>query len=313
MKYFWENRPLQYSLNLIYRSLGFTKQGFHKSLKNHFGREEEKRYLLNLILQIRKDHPTMCCRAMHYKLNPSRFGRDRFIELCREYGFVGRRTRSRRITTDSTGVQRFVNLLQGRELTDIDQAWSSDITYFEIDNQFYYLTFILDCYSRRIIGYRASKRLLTKQTTLPSIQMAVKLRGSEFKQGVIFHSDGGGQYYHGGFLDFTKQHYFKNSMCEFGWENGKAERINGVIKNNYLRHFEIKNYVQLVRQLDRAVRLYNEEKPHVSLGRKTPVEFEKQLAILHKQNKSVMKNSFDVKDQYCGVSNPTISEAKQAI
>ncbi|MBK9108331.1 MAG: transposase [Saprospiraceae bacterium] len=63
-------------------------------------------------------------------------------------------------------------------------------------------------------------------------------------------------------------------MCEYAWENGKAERINGIIKNNYLIHRDIKNYHQLTIEVDRSVQLYNLEKPHKELQRLSPVEFE---------------------------------------
>ena len=82
---------------------------------------------------------------------------------------------------------------------------------------------------------------------------------------LIFHSDGGGQYFDKEFLKLTSLHQFKNSMCEFAWENGQAERINGVIKNNYLIHRTIKSYEELVTEVDRTVYLYNHDKPHIKL------------------------------------------------
>lgn len=74
-------------------------------------------------------------------------------------------------------------------------------------------------------------------------------------------------------------------MCEFAWENGKAERINGVIKNNYLKHRKINNYSDLTKEVDRSVRLYNEDKPHIELQRRSPITFEKEIAYLHKRTK----------------------------
>ena len=74
-------------------------------------------------------------------------------------------------------------------------------------------------------------------------------------------------------------------MCEFAYENGKAERINGIIKNNYLKHRSIKNYQELVKELDRSVSLYNNERPHKSLNFKTPKEIEKN-SILAKADKA---------------------------
>ncbi len=54
----------------------------------------------------------------------------------------------------------------------------------------------------------------------------------------------------------------------------QRERINGVIKNNYLKHRSINTYEELVKEVDRSVYLYNSDKPHIELKRKTPVEFE---------------------------------------
>ncbi len=106
------------------------------------------------------------------------------------------------------------------------------------------------------------------------MKKALQIRGTDLPKGIIFHSDGGGQYYDQDFLALTKHNGFQNSMCEFAYENGKAERINGVIKNNYLRHWDIQDLGQLVKAVDRAVHLYNTDKPHISLQRQTPTTFE---------------------------------------
>ena len=73
----------------------------------------------------------------------------------------------------------------------------------------------------------------------------------------------------------TKKHKIISSMCQYPWENGKAERINGVIKNNYLIHRIINSFEQLQTEVDRSVLLYNNEKPHCKLQRKSPNQFEK--------------------------------------
>ena len=95
---------------------------------------------------------------------------------------------------------------------------------------FYYLTFITDLFSRRILGYIASKTLLTEYTTIPAIQMALKERGKTKIPGLIIHSDGGGQYYSKAFGKITKAAGMKNSMGKSVYENPHAEGINGIIK-----------------------------------------------------------------------------------
>jgi putative transposase len=256
---------------------------------------EQRGYLVSLIAQIRQDHPTLSCRAMYAKLQPEGMGRDRFEQLCRSNGFsIARKTNPFR-TTDSTGVVRFDNLLAGLALSGINEAWSSDITYYEVNKRFYYLTFVMDCFSRRILGYAVSSRLTTEQTTLPALRQAVQARGGTVPPQMIFHSDGGGQYYDKEFLSYTAHHQMRNSMCELAYENGKAERLNGIIKNNYLKFCEIKTFTQLHKNVDRAVVLYNRERPHKSLHYQTPVDFENKAVLLQQQTTPTMTGSLDAK------------------
>jgi hypothetical protein len=263
------------SLNRLYRTLGISKQAFHQRLNRQLQEESYHHQLLFLVYEVRADHPTMGVRDMYYLLRPECIGRDAFEAFCRGFGLVSERPVNYRRTTDSQGVVRFDNLTVGLKLSGINQLWVSDITYFEVNRKFYYLTFILDAYSRLIVGYSVSKRLFTEQTTLTALEMAISCRKGIDLTGTILHSDGGGQYYDKEFLKKTKSLGMVNSMCEYPWENGKAERINGVVKNNYLRHRSIGTFSELVKEVDRSVKLYNEEKPHKSLKRVSPLTFEK--------------------------------------
>ena len=270
---------LSISLAKFYKIIGFSKQNFHQSITRLMAYEEEKNFILPMIQIIRKDHPTLSFRAMYYKINPTKMGRDAFELMCKTEGFSLPRKLNYVRTTNSFGVVRFENLLETAIITNINKAWSSDITYYDLGGTFYYLTFIIDCYSRLIVGHATSKKLSTEQTTLPAFKMALKRRKQSIVEGMIFHSDGGGQYYDKDFLKLTKQYKIKNSMCEYAYENGKAERINGVIKNNYLKHFTIKTFAELKKEVDRSVALYNNEKPHKALHYKTPVEYEKMISF----------------------------------
>jgi transposase InsO family protein len=140
--------------------------------------------------------------------------------------------------------------------------------------------------------------MFTEQTTLPALNQAIALRKGMIKPGMIFHSDGGGQYYDKDFVALTKKYQIQNSMCEMAWENGKAERLNGIIKNNYLIHMQATTEGQLRQNVDRAVGLYNEERPHKSLNYKTPIEYENQLLLLSLQTRPTMTSSFDAKTKH---------------
>lgn len=263
-------------MNQLYTVLDISKQAFHQRMDRLHAMLSEQQQLLVLIHQVRKDHPTMGVRDMYFKLMPESMGRDAFEDFCREEGLMSKLPKNWYKTTDSTGVVRFDNLLIGLTINRINQIWQSDITYFELNGRFYYITFIMDTFSRKILGYKLSKRLLTEHTTLPALKMSIKQRNKDLHKldNVIFHSDGGGQYYDKEFLKLTGKNNFQNSMCEYAWENGKAERLNGVIKNNYLKHRSINSFEELQKEVDRAVWLYNNEKPHIKLQRMTPVEFE---------------------------------------
>jgi putative transposase len=257
--------------------------------------QDESEQLKRFIDDIREDHPTMGLRDLYFKIMPDFMGRDKFEEFCKKSGYMIKHKVRYCKTTDSSGVKRFPNHIVDLKIERINQVWQSDITYYEIGGRFYYITFIIDSYSRRILGYSVSKRLLTEHTTLPALRMAIETRQRIDLQGLIFHSDGGGQYYAQVFLEVTEKEKIVNSMCKNAYENGKAERLNGVIKNNYLRHRYINSFEKLLKEVDRAVELYNHEKPHIELTRKSPIQFEKKLLDLNRQETAKMTKSFDAK------------------
>jgi transposase InsO family protein len=283
------------SLNQLYRVIGISKQAVHKMLNLNHKRKDESEQLNRFIEEIRKDHPTMNLRDLYFKIMPDFMGRDKFEEYCKKAGLMIEKKKRYCITTDSSGVIRFPNLINDLEIVRLNQVWQSDITYYEVNGRFYYITFIIDSYSRRILGYSVSSRLLTIYTTIPALRMAIKTRSGFNLKGLIFHSDGGGQYYAQEFLKITEDFNMINSMCKNAYENGKAERVNGVIKNNYLRHKQIDSYEKLVKEVDQAVRLYNNDKPHIKLKRKSPIQFENNLLLLERQETAKMTKSFDAR------------------
>lgn len=291
-------------MNQLYKAIGISKQSFHQKMDRLRIILSEQKQLLLLIHKIREDHPTMGVRDLFYKLRPETIGRDAFESFCKSEGLMSKRYKALHRTTDSTGVVRFDNLLTNLKITHINQVWQSDITYYELNGRFYYITFIIDAYSRRIVGHQLSKRLLTEHTTLPALQMAINLRIKESYNidNLIFHSDGGGQYYDKEFIKLTSKYNFHNSMCEYAWENGKAERLNGVIKNNYLKHRKINSYSELQKEVDRSVSLYNKDKPHIELKRKSPIEFENYY-LCNGQQTDDEKSATELKTQYKGSLN----------
>jgi putative transposase len=265
-------------MNSVFKTLGMSRQNFHQRLQRQLDLQEEQEQLLPIIRKIRLDHPGMGARDLYLLIRPSRMGRDRFERFCFENGFRLETGRNFARTTNSLGVTRFENHLIGFELKTINQAWVSDITYYRIGEKFYYLTLIMDLFSRYIVGFTASENLLTANSTLPSLKMALRARRPP--KGLIVHSDGGGQYYCKEFLAVTKDWGIINSMAESVYENPYAERVNGTIKNQYLKGYGPENYAQLKLMLAKAVKMYNIERPHTALSKVSPADFEYQIKAI---------------------------------
>ena len=275
MIYFWQERNNHsWSMNSLYKVLSTSKQAFHQCLNLLLKQGEEQAQLLPLVRELRQEHPGMSSRQIYGLIRPETMGRDRFEAFCHRHGFLVEVKRSFHKTTNSLGVTRFENLVEGRELTGVNQVWVSDITYYRIGEAFYYLSFIMDLYSRRILGYSSSHSLRTIHTTLPAMVMAIQVRKGIGLKGLIMHSDGGGQYYAKKFLALTKDHKILNSMAESVYENANAERVNGTIKNYYLAGYKPQDYKQLKQMLERAVKNYNNIRPHSALNGLSPLSFE---------------------------------------
>jgi len=207
-------------------------------------------------------------------------GRDAFISLGLRNGFRLRAVHKTVRTTFSVKSNRYRNLLEGKVFTDVNQVWSSDITYFKIGEATYYIVFIMDVYSRRIVGYSVADNMRAEQN-IRALQMALDLRGIDsYDQKLIHHSDKGSQYISNDYTDLLNNFGIQISMCDIVYENAHIERVNGIIKNQYLYRWEITTFNQLCKKLEDAVWAYNFEKPHRSLGKLTPVEFEESIKEL---------------------------------
>jgi putative transposase len=121
-------------------------------------------------------------------------GRDRVARLMRQEGLEGVRRGKRKRTTipDEAALERARDLLQ-RDFTATapNEKWVCDITYLRTWNGFVYLAFILDCYSRVIVGWQLATHLRT-DLVLDALEMANGLR--QPGAGLIAHTDRGSQY-----------------------------------------------------------------------------------------------------------------------
>lgn len=235
--------------------------------------------------EIRENHPEMGCRKMALMLKEPGCGRDKTEGILLQSGFRVIYPPNYIKTTHSVRLHQFENLIEGLELTDINRVVQTDITYLWLKGRFYYLVFIIDVYSRLICGYHASDGL-EAEANMQALQMMLRLRGKENVRKLIHHSDRGSQYHCRKYLSTLKEHGIKISMCNAGWENAYTERINRTLKHEYLRHWNIDSLSGLKKQLKRAVKLYNEERPHWELVKQMPpAKFETHVIKLPKSKR----------------------------
>jgi transposase InsO family protein len=237
---------------------------------------------------MREDHPAMGCRKMALLLRDRGFGRDKVEALLLSGGFRISYLPNYTKTTRSLTLHRFRNLVEGITISGINKVVQTDITYLWVKNRFYYLVFIIDVYSRLIVGYHASCGM-EAEANVKALQMMIALRGRENIKRLIHHSDRGTQYNSSVYLNLLGDCKIQVSMCKEAWENAYGERINRTIKEEYLKHRNIDSLESLRKEMDRAVRLYNEDRPHWSLPQQlSPAGYEKYVEKLPKTKRPKM-------------------------
>lgn len=276
-----------YSLKAIYAFFGHSKQSYHQQSKRLFQTEDKEMQVVQRLISHRLRHPMMGLRKCYTILQPD-MGRDKFYALAGKHQLLAFVPRNAQRTTYPVRLSQAKNLLAGKKLNDLNQVWVTDITYFRVLNKFYYLTFMMDLYSRKIVADIAAPTLQA-QHSLAVLEEAIAQRGIKSEaQKLIHHSDKGAQYFCNDYLALLNQFNIQVSASNTVLENAHAERLNGIIKNEYLTHFQIHSFESLQNALKKTVRLYNEERPHDSLEGLTPVQFEKSLADIPIKDRKIM-------------------------
>jgi hypothetical protein len=266
-----------------------SRQAHFQSVQRYRREQEKSELYVRLMEQIRQIHPGMGIRTMYEMSCPEGIGRDGFVALGLQEGFRLQTVEKKTRTTYSTKSNRYWNLLGGKEFTDINQLWSSDITYLYCLDQFFYIVLIMDVYSRRIIGYSLADNMRA-ENNLAALRMALQQRGiRRYQNRLIHHSDKGTQYASDAYTEMLEEHEIQISMCNEVYENTHIERVNDTIKNQYLNRMEIANTRQLERKLTDTINAYNETRPHQSLNKLSPVQFEKLLITIDQDKRSKMK------------------------
>jgi transposase InsO family protein len=272
-----KDKHRQISLSRFCRLLGVTRQAYYQ----HFWQEEfigiEQDLVLQEVHKIRSRHRHMGGRKLYEILQPYflehhiKMGRDALFNLLESNHLLVRRRKRRVYTTQSFHwLRKYPNLIKNQPLTKPNQLWVSDITYWRIGCGYVYISLITDAFSHKIVGYHVADTLETVQT-LEALRMAVQDLPLDH-QGLTHHSDRGIQYCSNEYVQILQHHSIQISMTENSdpRENAIAERVNGILKEEYLYDYSVQTLSQAKPVLDFAINLYNVERPHMSCNYKTP-------------------------------------------
>jgi hypothetical protein len=274
-------------MQMLYMMVGISRQAHFKAVQRDKRTESLNMSYLGLMYEIRTMHPGMGLRKMYEQFSPEGIGRDAFISFGLSEGFRLTHKKNATRTTYSVKSSRYRNLLAKRVFTDVNQLWVSDITYYSFGGIHYYIIFLMDVYSRRILGYKISDNMKASNN-IKTLEMAMTNRGIyDYNDNLIHHSDKGSQYISNDYTDLLDESNILISMCNNVYENTHCERVNSTIKNEYLARWPAKTPRQLFRNLDKAVDNYNQRK-HNSI-KMTPLQYEAKITKLSIQDRDKME------------------------
>ncbi len=236
-------------------------------------------FILNLVRRERHGQPRLGARKVLVLIrdelseNDAAIGRDRFLDLLRlnnlllerEKTFIPKTTNSRHC------LPVFHNLIAGNEATAPNQIWVSDLTYIRTEEGFIYGALNTDAYSRKIVGAHAGDSL-EAEGCISALNKALKELPVQCFP--IHHSDRGCQYCCHAYVDILRGRGLPISMTEVShcYENAKAERVNGILKQEYGLDYTFQTKEQAVAAFYEAVELYNNRRPHMSLNYRIPAQ-----------------------------------------
>lgn len=262
---------------------GFSKQSYYKRFipKKTINYNEVK----GLIMSVRSYLPRSGGRKVYHIISKDlqrkeiKIGRDKLFDYMRSEGLlVPTKKKYYKTTNSKHWMRKYPNIIKNIEITRPEQVWVADITYLNVKKKHYFLHLITDAYSKRIVGYELSDNM-NSSTTLNALNKAISER--LYNKELIHHSDRGSQYCSSGYTQTLLNNNIKISMTQESdpYENAIAERVNGILKSEFGLDNIFDDYELLKLQVIQSIALYNQLRPHMSIGLLTPNQAHKQNSI----------------------------------
>lgn len=273
-----ENGERSGNVKLICAKLGMSRQNYYAARKRRQRQEVDEALVVELVKTERRLQPRLGARKLRVLLQEDmsdtgvKLGRDRFFTVLRKNGLLLDPLPKKPRTTNSMhSLPVFRNLLKDLELTQANQAWVADLTYIRTDAGFLYAAILTDAWSRKIVGTHIGESL-EATGSLKALEIALrKLPDGHYP---LHHSDRGCQYCCHLYVERCREEGLPVSMTEelHCYENAKAERVNGILKQEYGLGSTFRTKALAKDAFKQAVYLYNHRRPHQALGYRIPAQ-----------------------------------------
>ena len=268
------------SLSRCCRLFGISRQAIYQADRRALARCVELDQVKLLVQSIRMEMPRIGTRKLYYLLRESlkqrgiKMGRDALFAFLKSEHLLIRPKKSYTKTTNSKHwLRKHPNLMKQMKVERPEQVFVSDITYIKSRERTHYLSLVTDAFTRKIMGYKLSDDM-SAENVVQALDMAVKSRINKLP--LIHHSNRGLQYCSSIYQQKLHKSTIKPSMTDGYdcYQNALAERINGILKQEFLIHKcnTGKELEVLVRQ---SIHTYNNKRPHLKLKMKTPSQVHK--------------------------------------
>jgi len=276
------------------RLFGVNRQVYYRAKRSESSNRERVTLIVDKVLAVRQLMPELGTRKLYTKLydelREMKVGRDKLFTIMNSNHMQIKKKRQYHVTTNSHHrFRKHKNLIEHTQVERPEQVWVADITYVGTRSNPMYLSLVTDAYSKKIMGFNVSDSL-NAQGAVNALKMAIKKRKYP-EEVLIHHSDRGLQYCCDDYQYTLSKHGITTSMTEKydPYQNAVAERINGILKQEFIRGISIKDIRLMEKLITQSIQIYNQERPHLSCQMKTPNEMHQQQLIKIKTYKK--KNS----------------------
>jgi putative transposase len=263
----------------VCRRLGITRQNYYARRRQRRRRVVDGELVAGLVQRERQLQPRLGTRKLYHLLKPEleqagvRLGRDRMFEELKRRDLLLEPIPAQypQTTQSYHNLPVFGNLVRDKVLSAPNQVWVSDVSYLRTAEGFLYMSLITDKYSRKVVGWHVGDSL-EAVGCVRALERALADLPAGSKP--IHHSDQGSQYCCHEYVERLQERGLGISMTEVDHcaENALAERMNGILKQEYGLGSELPSKAVGYGAAEQAIKLYNTRRPHSSLGMKTPAE-----------------------------------------